>query len=40
MGRKLSTVRDKSKDVSSAKFSIQALLIENVPEATQGKQEF
>ena len=37
MARKLSTVQDKCKDVSSAKFSIQALPIECVPEATQGE---
>lgn len=36
VARELSTVLEKYKDVSSAKFSIQ----ENEPEATQGKQEF
>lgn len=36
VARELSTVLEKYKDVSSAKFSIQ----ENEPEATQGKKEF
>lgn len=38
--RKLSTTRDKRIDISVPKFSLQVLLIENVLEVSQGRQEF